>query len=279
MITDDEKNEILKKAYVPEHSVDLMTRLSGGEPFLFRDYFFCHKEDRIILIGYPLRHDSSAEELDQVLTEIKEIFHPPNISFIAREAPPAATKSCQNRESDHYYTLDLNARRVTSRLDKIVIRARENAVFERSTELGEAHRNLAQEFVARIELPPNVKELLFRMWDYVGRADGSLVLSAWNHAGKLAAFYVMDMAPTEFSTYLIGCHSKENFVQGASDLLFHEMIRLSAEANKKYIHLGLGVNKGIRQFKKKWGGVPSLPYESCELVLKKSSFWDAIIGF
>jgi hypothetical protein len=189
------------------------------------------------------------------------------------------TKSCQNHESDHYYTLDLNTRQPRARLEKIVTKAMENAVFERGTELGEAHRNLAQEFVARIELPPNVKELLFRMWDYVGRADGSLVLSAWNHAGKLAAFYVMDMAPTEFSTYLIGCHSKENFVQGASDLLFHEMIRLSAEANKKYIHLGLGVNKGIRQFKKKWGGVPSLPYESCELVLKKSSFWDAIIRF
>jgi hypothetical protein len=279
MITDEEKTEILNKAYVPEHSVELMTRLSGGEPFLFQDYFFCLKEDRIILIGYPLRHDFSAEELDQVLTEIKEIYRPPNISFIARELPPSVTKSCQNRESDHYYVLDLNERPSRARLDKIVTKAMENTVFERSTELGEAHRNLAQEFVARVELPPQVKELLFRMWDYVGRADGSLVLNAWNPSGKLAAFYVMDMAPAEFSTYLIGCHSKENFVQGASDLLFHEMIRLSAESNKKYIHLGLGVNKGIRQFKKKWGGVPSVPYESCELTLKKSSIWDAIIGF
>lgn len=279
MITDDEKIEILKKAYVPEHSVDLMTRLSGGEPFLFKDYFFCRKEDRIILIGYPLRHDFSAEELDQVLTEIEEIFHPPNISFIARQAPPSVTKSCQNRESDHYYTLDLNTRHPRTRLEKIVTKAMENAVFESSTELGEAHRNLAQEFVARVELAPQVKELLFRMWNYVGLADGSLVLNAWNRFGKLAAFYVMDMAPAEFSTYLIGCHSKENFVQGASDLLFHEMMRVSAESKKKYIHLGLGVNKGIRQFKKKWGGVPSLAYESCELLLKKSSFWDAIIGF
>lgn len=279
MITDNEKIEILKKAYVPEHSVDLMTRLSEGEPFLFKDYFFCRKEDRIILIGYPLRRDFGAEELDEVLTEIKERFHPPNISFIAREAPPSVTKLCQNRESDHYYTLDLNIRHSRTRLEKLVTKAMENAVFEHSTELGDAHRNLAEEFAARVELAPNVKELLFRMWDYVGRADGSLVLNAWNRRGKLAAFYVMDMAPEEFSTYLIGCHSKENFVQGASDLLFHEMIRVSTESNKKYIHLGLGVNKGIRQFKKKWGGVPSLPYESCELVLKKSSFWDAIMRF
>jgi hypothetical protein len=279
MITDEEKTEILNKAYVPEHSVELITRLSGGEPFLFQDYFFCRKEDRIILIGYPLRHDFSAEELDQILTEIKERFHPPNISFIARELPPSVTKSCQNHESDHYYVLDLNKGPSRARLDKIVTKAMENAVFERSTELGEAHRNLAREFAARVELTPNVKELLFRMWDYVGVADGSLVLNAWNRVGKLAAFYVMDMAPAEFSSYLIGCHSKENFVQGASDLLFHEMIRLSAEANKKYIHLGLGVNKGIRQFKKKWGGVPTLPYESCELALKKSSFWDAITRF
>jgi hypothetical protein len=279
MITDDEKTEILNKAYVPEHSVDLMTRLSGGEPFLFQDYFFCRKEDRIILIGYPLRHDFNAEELDEVLAKIKEIFHPPNISFIAPELPPSVTKSCHTRESDNYYTLDLNTRPARARLNKIVTKGMENAVFGCSTELLGAHRDLAQEFVGRVKLPPNVKELLFRMWDYVGRADGSLVLNAWNRFDKLAAFYVMDMAPAEFSTYIIGCHSKENFVQGASDLLFHEMIRISAESNKKYVHLGLGVNKGVRQFKKKWGGVPSLPYESCELALKKSSLWDAIIGF
>lgn len=277
MITDDEKIEILNKAYVPEHSVELITRLSGGEPFLFRDYFCCQTEDRLILIGYPLGHEFSVEEFDQVLSDVKEIFHPTHISLIAPELPPPVAKTCSERESDHYYTLDLAGRTIRPGLQKICAKAALGLVVERSTELGPAHRDLAQEFVAGVELPPRVKELLFRMWDYVGRSDGSLVLNAWDRGDKLAAFYVMDMSPTDFSTYIIGRHSKQNFARGASDLLFLEMIKVSAEQNKKYIHLGLGVNRGIRQFKKKWGGAQGLPYESCELPLKKYSFWDAII--
>jgi hypothetical protein len=277
MIADAEKTEILNRAYVPEHSVELITRISGGEPFLFKDYFLCRTEDRLILIGYPLQHDFNVEEFDKILTEIKEMYHPAHISLIAPELPPSVTKVCSERESDYYYTLDLDGRPIRAGLQKSYAKAMLELAVERSTELGTAHRDLAQEFVARVELPPRVKELLFRMWDYVGRSDGSLVLTAWDRRDKLAAFYVMDMSPADFSTYIIGCHSKQDFAQGASDLLFHEMIRVSTERNKKYIHLGLGVNKGIRQFKKKWGGTPGLPYQSCELPLRKFSFWDAII--
>jgi hypothetical protein len=39
------------------------------------------------------------------------------------------------------------------------------------------------------------------------------------------------------------------------------MINLSKENSKGYIHLGLGVNEGIRRFKEKWGGVPFLKYD------------------
>jgi hypothetical protein len=275
MITDDEKVEILNKAYVPEHSVELITQLSGGEPFLFQDYFCCRTQDRLILIGYPLQHDFSVQEFDQALLEIKEIFHPPHISLIAPELSSTFAKSCSQRESDCYYTLELDGRVIPGRLQKICTKAMEKLIVERSRKLDDAHRELAEEFAARVELPPSIKELLFRMWDYVGRSDGSLVLNAWDHSDKLAAFYVMDMSPTEFSSYVIGCHSKQ--IEGASDLLFLEMIKVSAERKKKYIHLGLGVNDGIRQFKKKWGGIPGLPYESCELALRKYSFWDSII--
>jgi hypothetical protein len=45
MISDDDQKYILTRAYVPEHSVDLMTRVSGGEPFLINDYFCCRRSD------------------------------------------------------------------------------------------------------------------------------------------------------------------------------------------------------------------------------------------
>jgi hypothetical protein len=124
-----------------------------------------------------------------------------------------------------------------------------------------------------------VKALLFHMWQYVGRSDGSLVLNAWDKRDRLAGFYVLDLTTRDFSTYIIGCHSKEHYVKGASDLLFYEMIQVSLEHAKAYIHLGLGVNEGIRRFKEKWGGVPFLTYELCRLEVRKPSFFEAVLDF
>jgi uncharacterized protein YbaP (TraB family) len=42
------------------------------------------------------------------------------------------------------------------------------------------------------------------------------------------------------------------------------MTRLARRDGKEFLHLGLGVNDGIRRFKAKWGGVPGLPYEMAE---------------
>jgi hypothetical protein len=51
---------------------------------------------------------------------------------------------------------------------------------------------------------------------------------------------------------------------------------VSLEYDKRYIHLGLGVNEGIRRFKAKWGGRPTHPYQMCELVFKKPSIFESI---
>jgi hypothetical protein len=102
------------------------------------------------------------------------------------------------------------------------------------------------------------------------------LLNAWDKANNPAAFYVVDLEAKRFSNYIMGCHSKKNYVRGASDLLLFELINLSLEYDKPYIHLGLGVNAGIRRFKVKWGAVPTRQYEMGELVLKKPSILDTL---
>jgi hypothetical protein len=77
----------------------------------------------------------------------------------------------------------------------------------------------------------------------------------------------------------MGCHSKKNYVLGASDLLLFELIDLSLEYKKSYLHLGLGVNSGIRRFKAKWGAEPTRRYEMGELALKKPSILDTLRAF
>jgi hypothetical protein len=51
---------------------------------------------------------------------------------------------------------------------------------------------------------------------------------------------------------------------------------MSSEHGKGYIHLGLGVNSGIRRFKEKWGARPTRSYKMCELVFKKSLILEVI---
>ena len=275
MITVEEEKYILERAYIPEHIVGLMTSVSGGEPYLIEDYFFCRKEDWIILVGYPLENDFRVKDLEGIIDELKKRFRPRVLSLIAPEMPPSLGALCQERESDNYYILGIEIGPIKSGIRRLIRKAQESATVERSPEMHEAHKELSEEFIGRANPPLRVRNLFLKMPDYVGHSQGSVVLNAWDKNKNLAAFYVVDLAAKDFSAYVIGCHSKRNYVQGASDYLFHEMVEMSREHGKKYVHLGLGVNEGIRRFKTKWGGMPTRGYEMCELVLKRPSILDA----
>jgi hypothetical protein len=188
---------------------------------------------------------------------------------MAPEIPHSIATSCRERESDHYYTLDIHNLTLKGGLKRIVQKAKENLHVEHSRRFRDEHRQLNLEFIERAKPAERVKTLLFKTPAFVDQSESALLINAWDKKGHLAAFYVLDLSPKDFSTYVIGCHSKKNHVPGASDLLCFEMINLSKVHGKKYVHLGLGVNQGIRQFKKKWGGRPTRRYEMCELVLRK----------
>ena len=79
---------------------------------------------------------------------------------------------------------------------------------------------------------------------------------------ELAAFNIVDLGAADYAFYMFSFRSEKMQVPGASDLLFHEMVKLAQAEGKKTVNLGLGVNAGIRRFKEKWGGVPFLPYAS-----------------
>ena len=276
MLTNQEEAYILSQAYVPEHCIRVMTLVSGGEPFLIDDFFICRKKNWIILVGYPLEDNFTPDKLAAVLSKIKKDFRPEFVSLIAPEIPTSLAATCQERQSDAYFTLETQETVMRSPLKRNLRKARQNLTVEFSSGMQDLHQELMQEFVARAELSERVQRLLFKLPEFVAGSEMALVLNAWDKSDKLAAFYVIDLEAKRFSNYIMGCHSKKNYVLGASDLLLLELINLSRQYDKSYIHLGLGVNAGVRRFKQKWGGVPLRRYEMCELVLKKPSIFDAI---
>jgi len=264
MISPEEERYILSRASVPEHIVGLMTGISRGEAFLVDRYVGFAGETWLILVGYPLEGPFAHEEFARLVTGTIASFRPESLWFIAPEIPAGIAHLCRDRESDTYYTLDLRDFTLRSPLRRLVTRASRDLVVERSREITAEHQALVAEFLEREKPAPRIERLFLRMGDYVADSATTMVLTGRDRAGVASAFYVIELAARDFATYVVGCHSKRHYVVGASDLLFHDMVTLAREQGKSYIHLGLGVNEGIRRFKEKWGGVPRLHYEFCE---------------
>jgi len=264
MITVEEEAYILTRAYVPEHIVSLMALLSKGEPFLIEDHLIFAKDNWLILVGYPLDGIFSQQRCERVLNQKVETFRPEYLWFIGSEIPPSLVNTCKERQTDQYYRFEVGQTKVKPSLQRIVEKASKELRVERANSISKEHEKLIAEFLKREELPPRIKELYRAMPDYVAHSSSVCVLNALDKKEKLSAFYIVDLGAKDFSTYLIGAHSKKYYFPHASDLLFFEMINLTAEHGKNTINLGLGVNEGIRRFKEKWGGVPYLNYEFCE---------------
>lgn len=264
MISPDEGRTILRRAYVPEHIVGLMARVSGGEPFLAEEYLGFARDNWVILVGYPLTGGFDHEAFGRVIAGTITSFRPEYLWFIAPEVPASALHLCGERESDDYYTLALQTFTLKPQLRRMVNRTARELTVERGREIVKEHEEIIAEFLEREKPAPRVATLFRSMAGYVAASDTAVVLTSRDRAGTASAFYVVELAAEQFATYVVGCHSKRHYAGGASDLLFAEMIGLAAAHGKSYIHLGLGVNAGIRRFKEKWGGVPRLRYQFCE---------------
>ena len=264
MITAEDEEYILTKAYVPEHIVSLMASISKGEPFFMEDHLGFVKDNWLIFVGYPLDGNFSQERCDKALKQAVEMYRPEYIWFIGPEIPPSLLDSCKERQTDQYYKFDLNQTKLKPSLQRVADKASKELIVERGRSISKEHEALISELLRREKLPPRVRELYRAMPYYVSHSSSACVLNARDKNGKLSAFYIVELGAKNFSTYVLGSHSKKHYVPHASDLLFLEMIKLTQEHGKNTINLGLGVNEGIRRFKEKWGGIPFLNYEFCE---------------
>ncbi len=264
MITAQEEAYVLERAYVPEHIVSLMASISKGDSFLIEEHLGFAKDNWLIVVGYPLDGNFSRERCERVLKQSLETSRPEYLWFIGPEIPDSLLESNRERETDQYYKLDLEKTDVKPSFQRMADKASKELVVERGHAISKEHEVLIEELLKREKLTPRLKELYRAMPYYVAHSASACVLNARDERGKLAAFFVVELGAKNFSTYVLGSHSKKHYVSHASDLLFLEMINLTKEHGKKTINLGLGVNEGIRRFKKKWGGIPFLKYEFCE---------------
>lgn len=280
MITPEEEAYVLTRAYVPEHIVSLMTLISKGDPFLIEDHLCFVKDNWLILVGYPLEVIFSQERCERILKQAVDTFRPEYLWFIGPESP-SSLNSCNERQTDQYYTFDIEKTILRPSLQRAADKASEKLIIERGRSISQEHQALITELLKREKLPDRVRELYHAMPEYLGRSSSAWTIDARDLTGKLCAFSVIELGAKNFSAYILGSHSKKHYVPHASDRLFLEMINLTREHGKSSINLGLGVNEGIQRFKRKWGGSPFLAYEFCECFYgtrKKISLIESLMG-
>jgi len=258
-----------------------MATVSRARPFLLDDYIGYAKDNWIIFVGYPLEKQFDPAQCDEHINRALEMHRPEYLWFIGPEIPPSLSKTCRKRQSDRYLRINLAELEFKPSLRREVNQAAKSLTVEEGREFTDGHRSLIDEQVQRAELPPLVTELYRSMPDYIAGCETCLLLNARDSHGKLSAFFVVECAAERFDAYVLGCHSKKNYIPHASDLLFSEMIARARERGKSEINLGLGVNRGIRRFKTKWGGEPYLAYEFCECYYgppEQLAVLDALLG-
>lgn len=261
-------------ARVPEHSVHYMRTVSGGEPFTQGPYLFFAAGDWLMAIAYPLQgeysHEGFAAALDKALARVREqrteqsmergSRSPASIDCwaVGPDLPPRLRPHIC--DTDTCYTLDAHAP-VPAALRGPMRKAGTLLRVEESTEFTPEHRRLWAEFMGRVPLKSNVRELFARTPAALAAGvPGLSLLNAWDAEGHLAACLLMDYGPKEFCSYMLGAHSRTHYTPHAADLLFAAMLENARSKGKRYIHLGVGVNEGITRFKRKWGGTPLCPY-------------------
>lgn len=245
---------------VPEHSAAFMEAMSGGKAAIYDGFLFYVHNSWLIAVGYPLEGKYDASVFENVLKRVIKEHRPEECWAIAPRLPSNYTVFLE--EEDVYYTLPADAP-IPAKLRNPVKKAAAILRIEEEKEFTAGHRKLWADFLRRKEMKPQVRELFARI-PFVLASPGTDIrlLNAWDAEGNLAACLVMDYAPESFSAYIIGAHSRRFYTPHAGDALFAAMLENARKENKAYIHLGLGVNDGIRRFKEKWGGEEALPYQA-----------------
>jgi hypothetical protein len=277
VITSAEENFVVSRAYVPEHIPAYVVAISRAEPHLLGDYLCYQGEGSLVFIGYPLNSPFDERAMAEALSAAISRFSPDSVALTA-PAISIPQKGCQKRDSDYYYRLELPALRPDKKVENMVRRASRELSVEIGREMGEEHIRLIAEFLDSRRVDEGTTYIFERIPAYVSAAPTARVFDARDKNGNLAAFDVAEFGARDYAFYQFNFVSKKRYVPGASDLLFHEMVRTAQVEGKRFVNLGLGIDEGIARFKKKWGGIPFLKYEFCRYRPRPSKALASLLG-
>ncbi len=251
---------------VPEQSELLMESLSGGHAFYVDDFLFLSrdksekalKDNWIMAIGYPLKNEFSIERFETAIEKAKSKYLASTFLAIAPEFSEKRQKNIVDK--DKYFNLSAHAQ-VPKKLERHLKKVKNLIHIEVSTTFTQAHRALWIEFLGRSPMTARVRSLYANIPHALEEKKADLrLINAYDNEKNLVACMLMDFSLEKCVSYILGAHSRKNYIPHASDYILEYTLELARQELKDTIFLGLGVNEGIQKFKEKWNAQVSVDY-------------------
>jgi hypothetical protein len=261
MLTVKEREKVYEFGYLPEHLVDYVESVTLSAPFIHESFLVFFKNGHLIFIGYPLGPTRS--DLKSSFESSLIRFDPATVSIMA---PDLWMEEAANQAPDHYYALDLPITEMDGDNAYMLRRAARELTI-RECKAGRDHKKLIGEFLSHMDFDQAQRNIYESIPRYLKRSKSATLIEA-RKDNTLVAFNILDLGTADYGFYMFNIRSNHIHVPGASDLLLWEIAQLSHKRGKKRLNLGLGVNRGIRRFKEKWGGKPTWSHKTLALKIR-----------
>ena len=206
--------------------------------------------------GVQLRVDAAVDAA-LALPEVRQI------TVLAPVRPTRAPQDASTGTPDAYWDLELPLLREDGSLPWQKLRNMERRALRDVEVVREAwqpdHAALVQDFLRRKPFEPGTVHIFSQLESYVGsHPDVQLWAARHREDNSLQAFAVGDYASLTTAFYMFAFR-RQDAVPGCADALLAGLVSEAEARGHMRFCLGLGIDPGIRFFKRKWHARPALP--------------------
>ena len=259
MIRSDGFAQITAAATVPEQIVPYVKAVSDSRPLMARSCIAYQSGTELVLVGYPLGDPTDEKAMVEAVDEALLVPWLSRITVMGPALPPQAPAAISHSK-DSYSFIQVPPPPPGQKLRNMLRRAGRELTVEKGRIWEAEHAGLVRKYLETRTYDPGTVHIFNNIPAYLTMSYGSLVFSARKRDGTLAAVAVGEFGTLETAFFMFCFRDQAVAPPGSTDLLLLALLDEAAERGHARMNLGLGINEGVRFFKRKWGEGMELPY-------------------
>ncbi len=274
-------DNITALAQTPDQLIPYVSSVSGMKSQVLGEAVLHQFEDIGVLVAFSPKDPCDASGMNEAVEQVLQMKGLKDLTVLGPEKPLKAPGNCQC-DRDFYWGLALDKLERNAKLRNTLKRASRDIDIEidsGKTAWTEEHMSLCDSFCSRkkASLGDDSIFLFGQIGKYLEGSPQARVYSARDKNGKLKACAVADFSAFATAFYMFAFRYPDA-VPGSSDLLLDTIINDAASLGYEKVNLGLGIDRGVEFFKKKWGAHPLFPYVESKWKIKRKSWLYRLMG-